>query len=95
MQRTAPAAAQKNRNLNLQSPDGSVNVIVPNGPGYVITPFPNGSGGYSGHTVSPSHPPPYNGKLPASPYLGQLSPSYQNEYQRAGPVGCVYGCTDQ
>ena len=23
-------------------------LVVPGGPGYVITPFPNGSGGYSG-----------------------------------------------
>jgi hypothetical protein len=28
-----------------------------------------------------------------SPYLGQPSPSYQYEYQRGGPAGCVYGCT--
>jgi hypothetical protein len=81
----APALAQqKDRNLCFQSPDGSINVIVSDGPGYVITPFPNGSGGYNGYTVSPSYPPPYYGT--ASPYLGQPSPSYQYEYQRGGPA---------
>ena len=88
---TAPAQ-QKDRNLYFQSPDGSINIIVSGGPGYVITPFPNGSGGYNGYTVSPSYPPPYHGTPPASPYLWQPSPSYRYEYRRDGPVGCVYGC---
>ena len=91
---TAPAQ-QKDRNLYFQSPDGSINIIVSGGPGYVITPFPNGSGGYNGYTVSPSYPPPYHGTPPASPYLWQPSPSYRYEYQRDGPVGCVYGCTGE
>ena len=90
---TAPAQ-QKDRNLYLQSPDGSINVIVSGGPGYVITPFPNGSGGYSGYTVSPSYPPPYSAP-PASPHPQQPLPSYQYEYQRGGPAGCVYGCTGE
>ena len=91
---TAPAQ-QKDRNLYFQSPDGSINIIVSGGPGYVITPFPNGSGGYNGYTISPSYPPPYHGTPPASPYLQQPSPSYRYEYQRDGPVGCVYGCTGE
>ena len=91
----APALAQqKDRNLYFQSPDGSINVIVPGGPGYVITPFPNGSGGYNGYTVSPSYPPPYSAPQ-ASPYLQQPPPSYRYQYQRGGPAGCVYGCTDE
>jgi hypothetical protein len=53
---STPALAQQDRNLYFQSPDGSINIIVPGGPGYVITPFPNGSGGYNGYTVSPSYP---------------------------------------
>ena len=92
---TTALTQQKDRNLYFQSPDGSISVIVSGGPGYVITPFPNGSGGYSGYTVSPSYPPPYHGTPPASPYLQQPSPSYRYEYQRDGPVGCVYGCTGE
>ena len=87
--------AQQDRNLYFQSPDGSINIIVPGGPGYVITPFPNGSGGYDGYAVTPSFPPPYYGTPPASPYLGQPSPSYQHEYQHGGPAGCVYGCAGE
>jgi hypothetical protein len=92
---TTALAQQKDRNLYFQSPDGSINVIVSGGPGYVITPFPNGSGGYNGYTVSPSYPPPYYSSPPTSPHLGQPSPSYQYEYQRGGPAGCVYGCTGE
>jgi hypothetical protein len=92
---TPALAQQEDHDLYFQSPDGSINVIVPGGPGYVITPFPNGSGGYNGYTVSPSYPPPYSGTPPASPYLGQPSPSYQYEYQRGGPADCVYGCTGE
>jgi hypothetical protein len=92
---SAPALAQQDRNLYFQSPDGSINIIVPSGPGYVITPFRNGSGGYDGYTVTPSSPPPYYAPPPASLYLGQPSPSYQYEYQRRGPAGCVYGCTGE
>jgi hypothetical protein len=44
---------------------------------------------------SPSYPPPNYGTPPASPYLGQPSPSYQYEYQRGGSAGCVYGCTGE
>jgi hypothetical protein len=84
-------AQQKDRTLYFQSPDGSINVIVAGGPGYVITPFPNGSGGYNGYTVSPSYPPPYSAR-PASPHPQQPSPSYQYEYQRGGSAGCIYGC---
>jgi hypothetical protein len=92
----APALAQqKDRNLYFKSPDGSINVIVSGGPGYVITPFPNGSGGYNGYTVSPSYPPPYHGTPPAAPYLGPPLTSYQYEYQRSGPAGCVSGCTGE
>ena len=87
---TTALAQQKDRNLYFQSPDGSINVIVSDGPGYVITPFPNGSGGYDGYTVSPIYPPPYSAP-PASPYLQQPSPSHQYEYQHGGPAGCVYG----
>ena len=90
---TTALAQQKDRNLYFQSPDGSINVIVSGGPGYVITPFPNGSGGYDGYAVTPSSPPPYYGTPPASPYLGQPSPNYQHDYQRGGPAGCAYGCT--
>ena len=92
---TTALAQQKDRNLYFQSPDGSINVIVSGGPGYVITPFPNDSGGYDGYAVTPSSPPPYYGTPPASPYLGQPSPSYQYEYQRGGPAGSVHGCTGQ
>ena len=92
---TTALAQQKDRNLYFQSPDGSINVIVSGGPGYVITPFPNGSGRYNGYTVSPSYPPPYYSSPPASPYLSQPSPSYQYEYERGGPAGCVYGCTGE
>src|SRR6516164_7293448 len=92
---TTALAQQKDRNLYFQSPDGSINVIVSGGPGHVITPFPTGSGGYNGYTVSPSYPPPYSGTPPASPYLGQPSPSYQYEYQRGGPADYVYGCTGE
>ena len=92
---TPALAQQENRNLYFQSPDGSINIIVPGGPGYVITPFPNGSGGYDGYAVTPSSPPPYYGPPPASPYLGQPSPRYQYEYQRGGPAGCVYCFTGQ
>ena len=87
-------AQQQGSNLYFQSPDGSINVIVSGGPGYVITPFPNGSGGYNGYTVSPSYPPPYSAP-PASPYLQQPLPSYQYEYQRGGPGGCVLGCSGE
>ena len=92
---SAPALAQQDRNLYFQSPDGSINIIVPSGPGYVITPFRNGSGGYDGYTVTPSSPPPYYGTPPASPYLGQPSPNYQHDYQRGAPAGCAYGCTGE
>jgi len=45
---------------------------------------------------APSYPPPpYYGTPPALPNLGQPSPSYQHEYQRGGPAGCVYGCTGE
>ena len=91
---TTALAQQKDRNLYFQSPDGSINVIVSGGPGYVITPFPNGSGGYNGYTVSPSYPSPYS-PPPASPHLKQPSQSYQYEYQRDGSAGCVYGCTGE
>ena len=87
-------AQQQGRNLYFQSPDGSINVIVSGGPGYVITPFLNGSGGYNGYTVSPSYPSPYS-PPPASPHLKQPSQSYQYEYQRDGSAGCVYGCTGE
>jgi hypothetical protein len=75
------------RSIYIPQPDGSIGVIVPSGPGYVITPFP----------ANPSYlpPQPYHGTPPASPYLCQPSPSYQYEYQRGGPVGCVYGCTGE
>ena len=92
---STPALAQQDRNLYFQSPDGSINIIVPGGPGYVITPFPNGSGGYDGYAVTPSSPPPYYGTPPASPYLGQPSPSYQYEHPRGSPAGCVYGCAGE
>jgi hypothetical protein len=36
---TPALAQQEDRNLYFQSPDGSINIIVPGGPGYVITPF--------------------------------------------------------
>src|SRR5215469_17951696 len=88
---TTALAQQKDCNLYFQSPDGSINVIVSGGAGYVITPFPNGSGGYNGYTVSPSYPPPYSAPQ-ASPYLQQPPPSYRYQYQRGGPAGCVYGC---
>jgi len=91
---TMAVAQQKDRNLYFQSPDGSINVIVSGGPGYVITPFPDGSGGYNGYTVSPSSPPSYSAP-PASPYLQQPSLSYQYKYQRGGPAGCVYGCSGE
>ena len=87
-------AQQQGSNLYFQSPDGSINVIVSGGPGYVITPFPNGSGGYNGYTVSPSYPPPYSTPS-ASPYLDRPSQSYQYEYHRGGPAGCVYRCAGQ
>ena len=90
----AGSAMGQSSTLYFQSPDGSINIIVSGGPGYIITPFPNGSGGYNGYTVTPSYPPPY-APQPASPYLGQPSPSYQYEYQRGGPAGCVYGCTGE
>jgi hypothetical protein len=35
-----PTLAQQDRNLYFQQPDGSIEVIVPGGPGYVIAPFP-------------------------------------------------------
>ena len=92
---TTALTQQKDRNLYFQSPDGSINVIVSGGPGYVITPFPNGSGGYDGYAVTPSSPPPYYAPQMPSPYLGQPSPSYQYEYQRGGPAGSVHGCTGQ
>ena len=92
---TTALTQQKDRNLYFQSLDGSINIIVSGGPGYVITPFPNGSGGYNGYTVSPSYPPPYHGTPPASPYLQQPLPSYQYEYQRGGPGGCVLGCSGE
>ena len=41
---TSSALAQQDHNLYFQAPDGSINVIVPGGPGYVITPFPSGDG---------------------------------------------------
>jgi hypothetical protein len=75
-------AQQEDQNLYFRAPDGSINVIVPGGPGYVTTPFPNGSGGYNGYTVSPSYPPPYSTPS-ASPYLDGPRRSYQYEYQRA------------
>ena len=65
---TTALAQQKERNLYFQSPDGSINVIVSGGAGYVITPFPNGSGGYNGYTVSPSYPPPYSAPQPRPTY---------------------------
>jgi hypothetical protein len=91
---TTALGQQEDRDLYFQSPDGSINVIVSGGPGYVITPFPNGSGGYNGYTVSPSYPPPYSAPL-ASPHLQQPSPSYQYEYQRGDPAGCVYECSGE
>jgi hypothetical protein len=86
---TSSALAQQDHNLYFQAPDGSINVIVPGGPGYVISPFPM--------SPSPSYPPaPYYGhsySTPAQPYCGgDSSRSYQYEYQRGGPAGCVYGC---
>jgi hypothetical protein len=90
---TTALTQQKDRNLYFQSPDGSINVIVSGGPGYVITPFPNGSGGYNGYTVSPSYPPPYSAP-PASPHLQQPSPSYSVRVP-GGSAGCVYGCTGE
>ena len=92
---TPALAQQEDRNVYFQSPDGSINIIVPGRPGYVITPFPNGSGGYDGYAVTPSSPPPYYSSPPTSPHLGQPSPSYQYESQRGGPAGCVYGCTGE
>lgn len=91
----AGSAMGQSSTLYFQSPDGSINIIVSGGPGYVITPFPNGSGGYDGYAVTPSSPPPYYSSPPTSPHLGQPSPSYQYESQRGGPAGCVYGCTGE
>jgi hypothetical protein len=91
---STPALAQQDHYLYFQAPDGSINFIVSGGPGYVITPFPNGSGGYNGYTVSPSYPPLYSTPS-ASPYLDRPLPSYQYKHQRSGSGGCVYDCTGE
>jgi hypothetical protein len=80
-------AQQYDRKLYFQRPDGSIGVMDPQGGAYVITPFPT--------NPRPSYPPPDYGTPPASPYLGQPSPSYQHECQGGGPAGCVYGYTGQ
>jgi hypothetical protein len=91
---TAPAQ-QKDRNLYFQSPDGSINVIVSGGPGYVITPFPNGSCGYNGYTVSPSYPPLYHGTPPASPYLGSHRRAIGTSTSATAPSGASMAASDR
>ena len=80
-------AQQQGRNLYFQSPDGSINVIVSGGPGYVITPFLNGSGGYNGYTVSPSYSPPYHSSLPASPHLQRPRRAISTSTSAVAPPG--------